>query len=181
VPQVEVMFEIDANGILNVSAKDIGTGKQAKITISAATKLSKDEKEKMVKDAEQYAEQDKKKMEEAQLLNDADSMLYTAEKTKADLVGKLSAADATKIDDAAKELRTAIEAKNADDIRAKSEKLGKVLQEVGTAVYQQAAQAQAQGQPGAAGPQAGPDPGQQQSGENVTDANYKVVDDEKKQ
>ncbi|MDA4134802.1 MAG: molecular chaperone DnaK, partial [Thaumarchaeota archaeon] len=78
VPQVEVGFEIDASGILNVAAKDLGTGKEAKITISASTKLSKEEKEKMVKDAEQYADQDKKKMEEAQQLNDADTMLYTA-------------------------------------------------------------------------------------------------------
>ncbi len=180
VPQIEVNFEIDANGILNVSAKDLGTGKEAKITITASTKLSKDEKEKMVRDAEQYAEQDKKKMEEAHLLNDADSMLYTAEKTKTDLAGKISASDVTKIDEAAKELRKAIESKNMDDLKAKSESLRKVLQEVGTAVYQQAAQAaqaaqSAQSAPGGAGPQAAPSQGP--TGENVTDADYKVVDD----
>ncbi len=182
VPQVEVTFEIDANGILNVSARDIGTGKEAKITISAATKLSKDEKEKLVKDAEQYAEQDKKKMEEARLLNDADSMLYTAEKTKTDLAGKITQENTAKIDDAAKELRKAIESKNMADIKSRSDSLRKILQEVGTAVYQQAAQetqaTQGQAPPGA-GPAQGPSgtPGT----ENVTDADYKVVDDEKKQ
>jgi molecular chaperone DnaK len=182
VPQVEVTFEIDANGILNVSAKDIGTGKEAKITISAATKLSKDEKEKLVKDAEQYAEQDKKKMEEAQMLNDADSMLYTAEKTKTDLAGKISQEDTAKIDAAAKELRTVVESKNFPDIKTKSDNLRKVLQEVGTAVYQQAAQASQAGQ-GQAPPGAGPSQGASEpsGSENVTDADYKVVDDEKKQ
>ncbi|MDG6926325.1 MAG: molecular chaperone DnaK [Nitrososphaerota archaeon] len=182
VPQVEVTFEIDANGILNVSARDIGTGKEAKITISAATKLSKDEKEKLVKDAEQYAEQDKKKMEEAQLLNDADSMLYTAEKTKTDLAGKISQENTAKIDDAAKELRKAIESKNMADIKSRSDSLRKILQEVGTAVYQQAAQ-EAQATQGQAPPGAGQaqGPSGTAGGENVTDADYKVVDDEKKQ
>jgi len=182
VPQIEVSFEIDANGILNVSAKDIGTGKEAKITITASTKLSKDEKEKMVREADQYAEQDKKKMEEAQLLNDADSLLYTAEKTKTDLAGKISQGDISKIDEASKQLRTAVEAKNTDEIKSKSDNLRKVLQEVGTAVYQQAAQAQSSQQqqtgPSAegSGPQGGP---QGAEGANVTDADYKVVDDGK--
>jgi len=186
VPQVEVTFEIDASGILNVSAKDLGTGKEAKITISAATKLSKDEKEKMVREAEQYADQDKKKMEEAQLLNDADSLLYTAEKTKTDLVGKISEADVAKIDAGTRDLRKAIEAKDVSDMKAKSEALRKTLQDVGTAVYQQAAQAaeaakatQSQAQGGAPGSQEAPS---QAPGEGpVTDADYKVVDDEKKQ
>ena len=186
VPQVEVNFEIDANGILNVSAKDLGTGKEAKITISASTKLSKEEKEKMVRAAEQYAEQDKKKMEEAQILNDADSMLYTAEKTKTDLAGKIDQSDITKIDEGAKELRTAIESKNVQDIKSKSENLKKVLQDVGAAVYQKAAAAQAQAQAQPQGPapgaDAGPQTGSSQGPGNgpVTDADYKVVDDENK-
>jgi molecular chaperone DnaK len=103
VPQVEVTFDIDANGILNVSAKDTGTGKEAKITITASTKLSKDEKEKMVKQADEFAEQDRKKMDEAQLINEADSMAYTAEKTKKDLAGKISQADVEKIDGAVRD------------------------------------------------------------------------------
>ena len=132
-------FVIDASGILNVTAKDLGTGKEAKIAITASTKLSSQEKEKMVKEAEEYAEQDKKKMEEAQLLNDADSMLYTAERTKTDLAGKITQPDIDKIDAAAKELRQAIAAKDIGGRKAKTESLKKVLQEVGTAVYQQTA------------------------------------------
>ena len=116
VPQIEVTFDIDANGILNVTANDKGTGKEARITITASTKLSKDEKEKMVQQAEQYAEQDKKRMEEAQLLNDADSLLYTAEKTKTDLAGKIS--KESEDEDRPRppaELRKAMEAKNAEE------------------------------------------------------------------
>ncbi|MDA4133559.1 MAG: Hsp70 family protein, partial [Thaumarchaeota archaeon] len=186
VPQVEVTFEIDASGILNVSAKDLGTGKEAKITISAATKLSKDEKEKMVREAEQYADQDKKKMEEAQLLNDADSLVYLAEKTKTDLAGKISNDDVAKIDAGTRDLRKAIESKDSAEMKAKSDALRKTLQDVGTAVYQQAAQAaqaaqasQGQAQGGAPGPQEGES--QAPGGGTVTDADYKVVDDDKKQ
>ncbi len=177
VPQVEVTFEIDASGILNVSAKDLGTGKESKITISASTKLSKESKEKMVRDAEQYADQDKKKMEEAQLLNEADSMLYTAEKTKTDLTGKISEGDVGKIDAASRDLRKAIEAKDFAEIKGKLDSLRKILQEVGSAVYEQASQ-------GSQGPQAGgapPGGAKSPSGDgNVTDAEYKVVDEEKK-
>ena len=89
VPQIEVTFDIDANGLLIVSAKDMGTGKEAKITITASTKLSKEEKERLIKDADSFAEQDKKKKEEAELRNEADSILYTAERTKRDLEGKV--------------------------------------------------------------------------------------------
>ncbi len=176
VPQIEVTFDIDANGILNVTAHDKGTGRENRITISASTKLSKEEKEKMIGQAEQYAEQDKKKMEEAQLMNDADSLIYTAEKTKTDLAGKISKADEDKITAATAELKKAMDAKNLAEVKDKSEALRKVLQEVGTAVYQQqAAQAQAQA-PGAgpAGPQEAPSEGP------VTDAKYKVVDEDKK-
>ncbi len=177
VPQVEVTFEIDASGILNVSAKDLGTGKEAKITITASSKLSKEAKEKMVKDAEQYADQDKKKMEEAQLLNEADSLLYTTEKTKTDLAGKISQDDVGKIDSAARDLRKAIDTKDTAEIKSKSEALRKILQDVGTSVYEQASQ-QSQGsqQGGAPSGGAGGPPGDG----NVTDAQYKVVDEEKK-
>ena len=90
IPQIEVTFDIDANGILNVTAKDRGTGKESKITITASTKLSKEEKERLIKDAEQFQEQDRKKKEEAETRNTADSLVYTAERTKTDLAGKLS-------------------------------------------------------------------------------------------
>src|SRR5512136_257806 len=98
VPQIEVTFDIDANGILNVTAKDLGTGKEAKITITASTKLSKEEKDRLIKDAEQYAEQDKRKREEAELRNNADNLMYTAEKTKKDLGEKLKPDQTSKID-----------------------------------------------------------------------------------
>jgi molecular chaperone DnaK len=161
IPQIEVTFDIDANGILNVTAKDRGTGKESKITISASTKLSKEEKDRLIKDAEQFADQDRKKKEEAETRNTADSMVYTAEKTKQDLAGKLSAEETAKIDAAVTELKNALAANDIAQIKAKSDALQKVLQEVGTKVYQQAAAEaakQQQAQQGPAGPQTGPVP-----------------------
>jgi len=146
VPQIEVTFDIDANGILNVTAKDLGTGKEAKITITASTKLSKEEKEKLIKDAEQFAEQDKKKRDEAELRNNADNLMYTAEKTKKDLGEKLAQDQKNKIDAAVSALRDALAGSDLEKIKATSDELTKVLQEVGTAVYQQAAAQQAKQQ-----------------------------------
>ena len=139
VPQIEVTFDIDANGILNVTAKDRGTGKENRIHITASTKLSKEEKERMVKDAEQFAEQDKKKREEAELRNNADSMVYTAERTKKDLADKLTAEQNGKIDTAVAALKDALQKGEFTEIKAKTDELSKVLQEVGTVIYQQAA------------------------------------------
>ena len=151
VPQIEVSFDIDANGILNVTAKDLGTGKEAKITITASTKLSKEEKERLTKEAEQFSEQDKKKREEAEIRNNADSLLYTAEKTKKDLDQKLTLDQKTKIDTAVSALKDALASADLEKVRVKSEELTKVLQDVGTAVYQQAAaeHAKQRGQGGA--------------------------------
>jgi molecular chaperone DnaK len=143
VPQIEVTFDIDANGILNVTAKDLGTGKEAKIRITASTKLSKEEKERMVKEAEQFAEQDKKKREEAELRNNADSLVYTAEKTKKDLADKLTQEQTVKIDAAVSALKDALASNDMAKVKAKSDELSKVLQEVGTVIYQQAAAEQA--------------------------------------
>jgi molecular chaperone DnaK len=143
VPQIEVSFDIDANGILNVTAKDLGTGKQAKITITASTKLSEEEKERMVKEAEQFAEQDKKKREEAELRNNADSLLYTAERTKKDLADKLNQEQTAKIDTAVSALKDALASNDMAQVKAKTEELQKILQEVGTVIYQQAAAEQA--------------------------------------
>jgi molecular chaperone DnaK len=175
VPQVEVTFDIDANGILNVTAKDLGTKKEAKITITASTKLSKEEKERLIKQAEEFAEQDKKKREEADLRNNADNLMYTAEKTKKDLGEKLTQDQRNKIDAAVSALKDALAGTDADKMKAKSDELTKVLQEVGTVIYQQAAaeQAKQQGEPtpGAAGPE--PEPGP--SGDKVVDSeDYKV-------
>jgi len=173
VPQIEVTFDIDANGILNVTAKDLGTKKEAKITITASTKLSKEEKERLIKQAEEFAEQDKRKREEADLRNNADNLMYTAEKTKKDLGEKLTQDQKNKVDAAVSALKDALAGTDADKIKAKSDELTKVLQEVGTVIYQQAAaeQANQQGQPppGATGPEPGP------SGEKVVDSeDYKV-------
>ncbi len=167
VPQIEVTFDIDANGILTVGAKDMGTGKENKITITASTKLSKEEKERLMKEAESFAEQDKKKKEEAELRNEADSMVYTSERTKRDLEGKVDKASLDRIDAATAELRKALEGTDSAVIREKSEALKKVLQEVGASVYQQAQQRQ-QAPPGGAG-----------DGSKVSDADYKVVDEGK--
>ncbi len=158
IPQIEVTFDIDANGILNVSAKDRGTGKQAKITITASTKLSKEEKERLIREADQFAEQDLKKKEEAETRNTADSLVYTAERTKADLAGKISPEEVSKIDAAVTELKNALASNDMAAVKAKSDALQKVLQEVGTKVYQQAA-AEAAKQQQAQGQQAGPQPG----------------------
>jgi molecular chaperone DnaK len=178
VPQIEVTFDIDANGILNVTAKDLGTGKQAKITITASTKLSKEEKERMVREAEQFSEQDKKKREEVELRNSADSMIYTAERTKKDLAGKLSQEQNNKIDSAVTALKDALASNDLNQVKSRSEELQKVLQEVGTAVYQQAAAEQAKQQQAQAGQQgqASQEPsGAGPSGDKVVDSeDYKV-------
>jgi molecular chaperone DnaK len=151
-PQIEVTFDIDANGILNVNAKDRGTGRENRIRITASTKLSKEEKERLVKEAEQFGEQDKKKREEAELRNNADSMIYTAERTKKDLTDKLTADQTGKIDTAVSALKDALAKNDFATIKTKTDELGKVLQDIGTVVYQQAAaaaQAQQQAQSGA--------------------------------
>jgi molecular chaperone DnaK len=172
VPQIEVTFDIDANGILNVTAKDLGTGKQAKITITASTKLSKEEKERLIKDSEQYAEQDKRKREEAELRNNADNLMYTAEKTKKDLGEKLAPDQKSKIDAAVSALRDALGGSDLERIKATSDELTKVLQEVGTAVYQQAAAQQAKQQ---APPPGGEEPPTGSGGGKVVDSeDYKV-------
>jgi len=139
IPQIEVTFDIDANGILNVSAKDLGTNKETKITITASTKLSEEEKERMMKEAEQFAEQDKKKREEAEIRNSADTLIYTAEKTKKDLGEKLAEDQKMNIDKAVLELKDAIAGTDMEVIKTKSENLTNILREVGTAVYQQVA------------------------------------------
>ncbi|MFQ5763100.1 MAG: Hsp70 family protein, partial [Candidatus Bathyarchaeia archaeon] len=180
VPQIEVSFDIDANGILSVSAKDLATNKEQKITITASKRLSEDEIKRMVRQAEEYAEQDKKKREEAEIRNQADSLIYAAEKTKADLKDKISKEKLEALDASVKDLKEALESKDIDKIKANNEKLAQVVQEIGAQVYQEAAQRQAQAQ--------GPPPGgaqqaqQQQQGpseasrSNVVDADYERVD-----
>lgn len=148
IPQIEVTFDIDANGILNVTAKDLGTGKEAKIRITASTKLSKDTKEKMVKEAEEFAEQDKNRREEAELRNDSEALIYMSEKTKKDLGEKLTQEQKDQIDKAVSALKEALAGKEMEKIKGKQEELRKVLQDVGTVIYQQAASEYAKQQKG---------------------------------
>jgi molecular chaperone DnaK len=172
VPQIEVTFDIDADGILNVSAKDLATGKEQKITITASTKLSDNEKERMMKEADQFAEEDEKRRKEVEVRNAADSLLYTAEKTKTDLGDKIGKEQIEKIDKAAAELRETVSGEDVDKIKIKSEALTKVLQEVGTVVYQQAAAKQAE--------QAKTEKAEE-SKEKVVDAEYEEVNENKKE
>lgn len=175
VPQIEVTFDIDANGMLNVSARDLGTGKEQRITITASTKLSEKEKERMFKEAEQFAEQDKKRREEAEVRNNADSLIYTTEKTKKDLADKLTKDQVERLDMAVDELRKALAGKDVEVIKTKSEALAKVLQEVGTVVYQQVAQERGKAEQAAAGKP----PPQGETGKKVVDAEYEVKDEKK--
>ena len=144
VPQIEVTFDIDANGILNVAAKDLATSKEAKITISANTKLSKDEIEKLKKESEQFAEADKKKKEEAEVKNEADNLVYAAEKlVKQDLKDKIKPEQADKVNKAAQELKDTIASANIDSIKTKIQDLKNILGEVSTEVYRTAGAAAA--------------------------------------
>jgi len=170
VPQIEVTFDINAEGILNVSAKDLATGKEQKITITASTKLPSEQKERMIHEAEQFAEQDRKRREEAEIRNTADSLIYTAEKTKSDLGDKIGKEQIERIDKVVAELRNALAGKDVDKIKAKNEELAKTLQEIGAAVYQQAAQRQAA--EGKKEEEKGPK-------EKVVDADYEEVKEKK--
>src|SRR3989339_355580 len=142
IPQIEVKFDIDANGILNVLAKDKATGKEQKITITGSTGLAKDEVEKMTKDAEAHAEEDKNKKEKIEAKNVADNLCYQAEKTLKDLGDKIKPDDKKNIEEKVKELRGMLETAEVDTLKKKTEELGQDLQKIGQAMYQQ------QGQPG---------------------------------
>ena len=152
VPQIEVTFDIDANGILNVTAKDLATQKEAKITITANNKLSKDEIERLKKDSEQFAEADRKKKEEAEIRNEADNLIYAADKlVKQDLKDKVSPDQVEKVNKVTQEIRDAIASNNLDNIRAKIQDLKNILAEISTQAYQSAGASSAQA--GAAGPE----------------------------
>jgi molecular chaperone DnaK len=180
IPQIEVTFDIDASGILNVSAKDLGTGKEQKMTITASTKLAESDVKKMVNEAKQFEEQDRTRKEEVEARNTADSLIYTAEKTKTDLSGKLGTDILDRLNAAIVSLKAALEGKDTARIKSETEKLQKVLGEAGTAAYQEAAQRYAQehagsqaGSPGSESRQETTGPG----GEKVVDADFKVKDE----
>jgi len=177
IPQIEVTFDIDASGILNVSAKDLGTGKEQKMTITASTKLAESDVKKMVNEAKQFEEQDKKRKEEVEVRNAADSMVYTAEKTKSDLAGKISADLLDRVNVAIVAVKAALEGKDTAAIKSEMEKLQKVLGEAGSAVYQEAARQQAQQQAGPAGSEGPRQETTGPGGEKVVDADFKVKDE----
>ena len=190
IPQIEVTFDIDANGIVNVSAKDMGTGKEQRITITSSTKLSDEEIQAKVKEAEQYAEEDKKRKEEVEIRNRAESLIYETEKSLKELEGKITDDEKNQITSAKDELQAVLNNGTAEQIKEKTDALTEKFHLISTKLYEQAQAAQAAaggaagagmgGQAygagpdmGAAGGQAGP------AGDNVVDADYEVVDDDK--
>ncbi|CAI3287325.1 molecular chaperone DnaK [Enterococcus cecorum] len=172
IPQIEVTFDIDKNGIVNVSAKDLGTQKEQKITIKSSSGLSDEEIERMVKDAEANAEADKARKEEADLRNDVDTLLFTVDKTLKELEGKVDADEVKKAETARDELKAAVEANNIEEMKAKRDALSEIVQNLTVKLYEQAAQAQQAAQqqdPNAA----------QGSADDVVDADFEEVDDDK--
>jgi len=163
VPQIEVTFDIDANGILHVNAKDLGTGKEQKITITASSGLSKAEIEKMRKDAEEHAEEDKQQREEVEVRNEGDNAVYRSEKMLKDNDGKITPADKEKIESAANAVKEALKEKDISAIRSATEKLNEAWQAASAEMYRKASEsAKAQGGAGAGG--AGPQPDEPQEG-----------------
>ena len=171
VPQIEVTFDIDANGIVHVTAKDLGTGKEQNITITSSTNMSKEDIEKAVKEAEQYAAEDKKRREEIDVRNGADQMVYQCEKTLTDLGDKIDAADKADVQAKVDALKEALKGTDLEAIKSRQDELQKKFYDVSSKVYQQA-QAAGQAAGGAApGAEAPHD-------DNVVDADYKEVDED---
>ena len=180
IPQIEVSFDIDTNGIVHVSAKDLGTGKQQDITISGSNGFSDAEIDRIVKEAEQYKEEDEKRRQAVEVRNQADSMIYQTDKALKDLGDKVTAEEKEAIEKAKEELNEALKGDDTEDIKSKLEALSQAFYKVSEKLYQQAA-AEAQAQQ-AAGSEAGADgaaTGAADADDNVVDADYKVVDDDK--
>ena len=172
VPQIEVKFDIDANGIVHVSAKDLGTGNEQQVTITASSNLSEEDIKKAVREAEQFAKEDKARKDEIEERNHADSLIYQTEKTLKELGDKVGADDKTKIEAEIENVKTALKGTSTEDIKSACEKLTEVSYEVFGKMYQQTAQAeQAAGGANAQQPNAGG------SQDDVIDADYEVVDD----
>jgi molecular chaperone DnaK len=179
VPQVEVTFDIDANGIAHVSAKDLGTGIEQKVTITASSHLSDADIDKAVKDAEKFAAEDKKRKEEIETRNNADSMVYQSEKAMKDLGDKLGADDKAKVEAEINKVKEALKGTDTEAIKVANEALTQAFYDVSAKIYQQNPGAQ-DANPGAGfNPGAGANPGGGPQ-DNVYDADYKVVDDDKK-
>ena len=172
-PQIEVTFDIDANGIVHVSAKDLGTGKEQHITITSSTSMSKEDIDKAVKEAEQYAEADKKQREEVDIRNGADQMIFQTEKTLKDLDGKIDAADKSELETKLNALKEAVKGSNLDDIKAKQEDLQKKFYDVSAKLYQNV-----NPQVGQPGPDMNQNNGGNDNGQNndgFVDADFKEV------
>ncbi len=165
VPQIEVTFDIDANGIVNVSAKDLGTGKEQKIVIKSTTNLSDEEIERAVKEAEQHEAEDKKRKEEIEVRNNADSLVYQTEKSLKDLEGKISADEKQNVEDKLAKLKKELEGNDIEAIKKATEELTQAFHTISQKIYEQAAQQQTQ-------------QNNQNQDDNVVDADYKVVDDD---
>lgn len=172
VPQIEVTFNIDANGIVNVRAKDLGTNKEQSITIQSSSGLSEEEIQRMIREAEENAEADKKRKEEAELRNEADQLIFTVEKTLKDLEGKVDQSEVNKANDAKEKLQNALKNNNIDEIRKAKDELSEIVQQLSVKLYEQAAQqAQAQNQ--------NQDQNAGKNDDNVVDAEFEEVDDDK--
>ena len=182
VPQIEVTFDIDANGIVNVSAKDMGTGKEQRITISSSTKLSDAEIKAKIKEAEQFAEEDRIKKEEVETRNRAETLVYETEKSLKDIEGKLSEEEKTRINDAKDAVSKALEGNNMEEIKETTEKLTEEFHTISAKMYEQAQAAQGQN-PDMGGDMGGNADGdtesEQSKDDNIVDAEYEVVDDDK--
>ena len=183
VPQIEVTFDIDANGIINVSAKDLGTGKEQKITIASSNKLSKEEIDELVKQAEKFADADKKKMELVEVHNQAETASYSVRKSLDELGDKVTQEERMKIEAAISDLDNANKGDNVDEIKSKMDALMKAMEPISQRVYQEASKQQAGAQQGAGQQQTGGSTGGQQASQekangDYVDADYKIVDDE---
>ncbi|MEK2456111.1 molecular chaperone DnaK [Tetragenococcus halophilus] len=174
VPQIEVSFDIDKNGIVNVSAKDLGTQKEQKITIQSSSGLSDEEIDKMVKDAEANAEADEKRKEEVDLRNEVDTLLFTVDKTLSDLDGKVDEEEVKKAENARDELKAAVEADDIEDMKTKRDALNEIVQNLSVKMYEQASQEQ-QGDQAAQGSD---DASNASGDDDVVDADFEEVDDD---
>jgi molecular chaperone DnaK len=179
IPQIEVTFDIDANGIVNVSAKDMATSKEQSIQITASSGLSKDEIDKLVKDAELHADEDKKKKELVEARNHADTLIYTTEKSLKDLGEKVDAETRSKIETVSASLKKAMDGEDVQEIQRLSEELTQASHKVAEAMYKQASEAGAGGPEGGPGPESGADDGASGSDDDVVDADFEEVKDKK--
>ncbi len=183
VPQIEVTFDIDANGIVNVSAKDLGTGKQQAITITSSTKLSDDEIQAKIKEAEQFAEEDKKKKEEIEIRNTAETLVYETEKALGELGDKVDSSEKESVENAKEDLKKALESGSVEEIKAKTENLTNLFSKISEKLYQAAQQAGFDPNnmdPSQFAQNMGAGNAKDEKPDNVVDADYEVVDEEKK-